>query len=89
MWEILNFGEKIHAAAWPVWDDAKTVDDVIEIPVQINGKVRGKVTVPAEATQDDVKAKLKEDEKLYSLVDGKNIVKEIYVPGKIFNIVVK
>lgn len=89
MWESLNFGGKLHEEVWPLWDDAKTLDEVVEIPVQINGKVRGKVTVPADASQDEVKAKLKEDEKLHSLVDGKNIVKEIYVPGKIYNIVVK
>lgn len=89
MWEMLNFGGRLNAQTWPVWEEAKTVDDVIEIPVQINGKVRGKVTVPAGASQDEIKAKLKEDEKLHSLIDGKNIIKEIYVPGKIFNIVVK
>jgi leucyl-tRNA synthetase len=89
MWETLNFDGKINEKVWPLWDDAKTLDEVVEIPVQINGKVRGKVTVPVDASQDDVKAKLKEDEKLHSLVDGKNIVKEIYVPGKIYNIVVK
>lgn len=89
MWDTLNFGERLNGKAWPVWDEGKTLDEVIEIPVQINGKVRGKVTVPAGATQDEVKAKLKEDEKLHSLVDGKSIIKEIYVPGKIFNIVVK
>lgn len=89
MWDILNFGGRLNGKAWPAWDEAKTVDDVIEIPVQINGKVRGKITVPKEASQDVVKERLKEDEKLYSLILGKNIVKEIYVPGKIFNIVVK
>lgn len=89
MWDVLGFGGRLNKESWPVWDEAKTVDDVIEIPVQINGKVRGKVTVPAGASQDEVKAKLKEDEKLHALVDGKNIIKEIYVPGKIFNIVVK
>lgn len=89
MWDVLKFDGRLNSKSWPVWDEAKTKDDVIEIPVQINGKVRGKVTVAAGASKDEVKAKLKEDEKLHSLVDGKSIIKEIYVPGKIFNIVVK
>ncbi len=89
MWDVLKFEGRLNESAWPAWDEAKTVDDVIEIPVQINGKVRGKITVPQQASQDEIKEKLKEDEKLYSLILGKNIVKEIYVPGKIFNIVVK
>ncbi len=89
MWSELGFGGMVNGQKWPEWDENKTVEDVIEIPVQINGKVRGKVTVPADANQDVVKAKFNEDEKLVSLLEGKNVVKEIYVPGKIYNIVVK
>lgn len=89
LWEVNNFGGMLNEQSWPTWDEAKTVDDVIEIAVQINGKVKGTISVPADATQEVVKAKVAEDEKLYSLIAGKNIVKEIYVPGKIFNIVVK
>ena len=61
----------------------------MEIAVQINGKVRGKVVVPADAVQDDVKAAAMKDEKLKAQFEGKNIVKVIYVPGRILNVVVK
>lgn len=89
MWDQLNFGGQLNSQQWPTWDDAKTIDDVIEIPVQINGKVRGTVVASREASQDEVKARFRENEKLFALVEGKTIVKEIYVTGKIFNVVVK
>lgn len=89
LWDINGFGGMLNEQAWPTWDEAKTVEDVIEIAVQINGKVKGTISIPADATQEAAKAKFAGDEKLYSLIEGKNIVKEIYVPGRIFNIVVK
>ncbi len=89
IWDVNEFNGMLNEQPWPMYDEAKTVEDVIEMAVQINGKVKGTITVPADATQDIAKAKLAEDEKLYSLIEGKTIVKEIYVPGRIFNIVVK
>ncbi|MFA5524778.1 MAG: leucine--tRNA ligase [Tissierellales bacterium] len=89
LWDANGFGGMLNQQAWPTWDEAKTVKDVIEIAVQVNGKVKGAISIPADATQEIAKAKLAEDEKLYSLIEGKTIVKEIYVPGRIFNIVVK
>ncbi|WP_352418640.1 leucine--tRNA ligase [Proteiniborus sp.] len=89
LWDINGFGGMLNEQAWPTWDEAKTVEDVIEIAVQINGKVKGTISIPADATQEVAKAKFAGDEKLYSLIEGKNIIKEIYVPGRIFNIVVK
>ncbi|WIV13421.1 leucine--tRNA ligase [Proteiniborus sp. MB09-C3] len=89
LWDINGFGGMINEQSWPIWDENKTVEDVIEIAVQINGKVKGTISVPSDATQEIAKAKLAEDEKLYSLIEDKNVVKEIYVPGRIFNIVVK
>ncbi|KNF09209.1 leucine--tRNA ligase LeuS [Gottschalkia purinilytica] len=89
LWQNSGFQGMLNETSWPVWDDNKTIDDVIEMAVQINGKVRGKILVPADATQEVAKSKVIEDEKLNALIEGKTLVKEIYVPGRIFNIVVK
>ena len=89
LWEQTGFEGMLNEASWPTWDENKTVDDTIEMAVQINGKVRGKIVVSRDASQDDAKAKVLEDEKLSELMKDKNIVKEIYVAGRIYNIVVK
>ena len=79
----------VSIAKWPDYDEAKCEDDVIEMPVQVNGKVRSLVKVSKNASKDDIIAIVKADEKIASAIDGKTIVKEIVVPGKIINIVVK
>ncbi len=89
MWEEQNFGGMLNKCSWPEWDDEKTVEDEIEMPVQINGKVRGKVIISKDADLAEAKAKANEDENIKKFLEGKAIVKEIYVAGKIFNIVVK
>ncbi len=89
LWSMLGHKSKISDNQWPLWDEAKTQDAVFEVAVQINGKVKGKVTVPAQAGQQEIKAKVLEDERLMGFFEGKTIVKEIYVPGRIFNIVIK
>ena len=89
IWEMTGFDGMLNQAAWPAWDEEKTVDDVIELPVQVNGKVRGKISVSRDTDLETARAKAREDENINRYLDGKNIVKEIYVPGKIFNIVVK
>ena len=76
-------------AKWPEYDPEKTVDDTVVMPVQINGKVRTTVTVPKAAYKDAIIAIAKSDEKVSAAIDGKSIIKEIVVPGKIINIVVK
>mgnify|MGYP004618196403 CR=1 FL=1 len=76
-------------SAWPEYDEAKTKDAVINMGVQINGKVRGNIDIPAEATQDDAVAAAKANEQVNKYFEGKNIVKVIFVPGKILNFVVK
>ena len=84
-------GEKktIAETAWPEYDEAKTIDDMIEIPVQFNGKLKGVVTVSKDASQEEVKEAVDGDETIQNLLAGKNVVKEIYIPGKIYNIVIK
>lgn len=89
IWEIQGFENKLNETSWPIWDEEQTIDDIIEIPIQINGKMRGKISLPKDADIDAAKAEIQKDERIYQFVEGKNIVKEIFVPGKIFNIVVK
>lgn len=89
LWKVMEFDGMLNETTWPEWDEEKTVDDTIEMAVQINGKVRGTIVIGKDADQDEAKAKVLEDEKLSEQLEGKNIVKEIYIPGRIFNIVVK
>jgi leucyl-tRNA synthetase len=89
IWEIQGYGTMLNKGQWPIWDEEKTVDDVIELPVQISGKVRGKILVSKDANLESAKKKVMEDENISKYIEGKTIVKEIYVHSKIFNIVVK
>ena len=89
IWEEQKFGGMLNETMWPEWDESKTIDDEIEMPVQINGKVRGKVMISKDADLVEAKAKANADENIMKFLEGKTIVKEIYVAGKIFNIVVK
>ena len=90
MWEACGYGKMIAAdGEWPTYDEAKCIDETIEIVVQINGKIRAKLNVPADIEQADAIALAKADEKVAAELDGKNIIKEIYVKGKLVNIVAK
>ena len=87
--ELLGGTDLISIAPWPEYDESKTIDDTVELPVQINGKVKAKVFVPNNASKDEILAIAKGDEKVSEAIVGKVVVKEIVVPGKIINIVVK
>ncbi|MBR6800235.1 MAG: leucine--tRNA ligase [Eubacteriaceae bacterium] len=89
LWEMKGFDGMISGVQWPKYDESKMVEAVIEIPVQINGKLRAKVNVSKDADNAAVMEAVKEDETVKGYLNGKTIVKEIYVPGKICNIVVK
>jgi len=89
LWSILDSSSRITDQKWPEWDESKTVEDTVEIAVQVNGKVRGKVVLSVNAAQEEAQKAVMEDEKLASIFEGKNIVTVIYVPGRILNIVVK
>ncbi|WP_425539930.1 leucine--tRNA ligase [Microaceticoccus formicicus] len=89
LWEIIGREGYIHEAAWPVYDEDKLQDDMIELPVQIMGKMRGTIMIPAEADQDMILEILKSSDIYAKHVEGKNIVKVIFVPGRIFNLIVK
>ena len=89
IWEGLGGKGFLSLAPWPEYDESKTVDDEIEIAVQICGKLRATIKIPRTLPKDEAIAAAKADEKIAALLAGKQIVKEIYVPGKIVNIVVK
>ncbi len=89
MWSILGHDKTIAYEAWPVYDEKELAVDEIEIAVQINGKLRGKIMVGVDEEQDSALAKAKEQPDVKSFLEGKTIVKEIYVKGRIVNIVAK
>jgi leucyl-tRNA synthetase len=88
LWERLGHRETIAFVPWPSWDESKLATDTIQIAVQIGGKLRSEVTVPADASQDDVLAAAKADPKIAELIAGKPIKREIYVKGRLVNLVV-
>lgn len=89
LWEINGLTGRLYQNTWPKFDEEKTKDDVIEMPIQVNGKVRGKVEVNVTDTQDMVREKSLADENISKFLEDRTIVKEIFVMGKIYNIVVK
>lgn len=89
MWEMNGFDGMLCEQKWVEYDEAKTVESTIDIPVSVCGKLRGVISVPADADKDTVIAAAKADEKVQSFISGKTIVKEIFVPGRMVNIVVK
>lgn len=89
LWKRFGHEETITYEAFPEFDEKYLVDDEIEVPVQINGKVKARVMVPADADQATVVGIAKDDERIAELTAGKNVVKEIYVPGRMVNLVVK
>ena len=89
LWEMLGEKGSLLKASWPRYDAALAKEEELVIPVQVNGKLRSRITVPADASEEFVVAHALADEKVQSAVAGKQIVKKIYVPGKLVNIVVK
>ena len=89
LWEIVGFEGTIAASRWPEYDEEALKEDTIEIAVQVSGKLRGTVLIDVNEDKDSVIAKAKEVESVKGFLAGKTIVKEIYVPGKIVNIVAK
>lgn len=89
VWEAMKFGGFACQQPWPVYDEAKCTDQTVEIVVQVNGKVRAHLSVPADISKDDAFAAAKGIDKIEAELSGKKILKEIYVPSKLVNIVVK
>ncbi|NLL03914.1 MAG: leucine--tRNA ligase [Clostridiales bacterium] len=89
MWEIMDFGGVITSQKWPTFDEQKCKDESIEIAVQINGKVKSKINVATDIESENAISLAKEDEKIAKEIEGKQIIKELYVKGRLVNIVVK
>ena len=89
IYQNVGFGGMLNEQEWPEYDESLCVDDTIEIVAQINGKVKAKLVISVDENKDDVISKVKSEPKISAAISGKNIVKEIYVPGKLVNIVVK
>ncbi|NLJ74312.1 MAG: leucine--tRNA ligase [Firmicutes bacterium] len=89
MWVNLGFPGMVNEQSWPTWDEEKTVEQTVDIAVQVNGRVRGQITVDLTDPVELARAKALDNENILRFVEGKTIVKEIYVPGRIYNIVVK
>jgi leucyl-tRNA synthetase len=89
LWQALGHDQSITYESWPTYDEAMTRTSEIEIPLQINGKVRAKVMVPADATVEQMEAAGRNHEKIHEWLEGKAIVKAIVIPGRMVNFVVK
>lgn len=89
IWEELGYESLLTLEPWPEFDESKTIDESVEIAVQLNGKVKATITIPMGCDQATALSMAKADEKVAALLDGKTLVKEIYVPNKIVNLVVK
>ncbi len=89
LWEMSGFEGLCSLAPWPEYDESKTVDDVIEYVIQVNGKVKEKMNFAADASADDIKAFALENDRIKELIGGKTVVKTIVVPKRLVNIVVK
>ncbi|PIZ01209.1 leucine--tRNA ligase [bacterium (Candidatus Howlettbacteria) CG_4_10_14_0_8_um_filter_40_9] len=89
IWEGLGFKESIIKASWPSYDKDLIIEDTVMIAVQVNGKVRDQILIAADAKEEDVKKQAYESEKVQKYIDGKEIMKTVFVPGKLISIVVK
>ncbi len=89
MWVNMGFPGYVHAQEWPTWDPEKVVDETVNIAVQVNGRVRGEITVSLDDPVERARELAMANPNIVRYTEGKTIVKEIYVPGKIYNIVVK
>ena len=89
LWQILGHDETLAYEPWPTYDPALLKDDEVEVPVQVNGKLRGRVVVPADAdAAARLEAAARDDERIAALLEGKTVRKVVVVPGKLVNFVV-
>jgi len=88
LWELLGYATSIFDARWPTFDPALTVEDTVVVPVQVNGKVRGRIEVARDASEDDMFAAAMADTVVQAHLDGKAIRRRVVVPGRLVNLVV-
>jgi leucyl-tRNA synthetase len=89
LWARLGKSYSIHQQPWPQWDEALAADEVITLPVQVNGKVRARLQVPADVTEEQARELALADERVQRHIAGKQVKKVIYVPGRLVNIVAR
>ena len=89
IWNRLGNESSVSKAKWPVVDESKLVESTVKIAVQVNGKLRGELAVEKGESKENILAAAKQIENVKNFLSGKTIVKEIFVPGKIVNIVAK
>jgi leucyl-tRNA synthetase len=89
LWRVLGHTETLAYQPWPPFDEALTQDAVVEVPVQIRGKLRGRITVPADTGKAELEQAARADEKIAAYLAGKQIIKTVVVPGRLVNFVVK
>ena len=89
IWEINNFGGMLNQAKWPMFDEAKCVDSTVQIAVQVNGKIKARIDVSADISSDEALAVAKQNLSVSNEISGKTIIKELYIPKRLVNIVVK
>ena len=89
LWQQCDFEGMLNEASWPVYDEKKCVDATVELAVQVCGKIRARINVPADISSADAIALAKQQETVSREIEGKNIIKELYVPGRLINIVAK
>ena len=89
LWQLLGHPKTLAYETWPTFDPALVIDDTVEIPLQVNGKLRSKVTVPRDLPADKLEAAARADTKIAENLAGKTVVRTIVVPGKLVNFVVK
>ena len=88
-WERHGYAYSVHNQPWPSWDEAYVTRNEFTLVVQVNGKIREKVSAPVSLTQDEAVALANEQDRVKPYLEGKQVVKVIYVPGKLVNIVVR
>jgi leucyl-tRNA synthetase len=89
IWQVQGFGEPIYKQKWPSYDEKYLVLPEVEIALQINGKLRSRLMVPSDLSRDDADKLVKENETIQGLIADKKLVKTIFVPGRLLNLVVK
>jgi leucyl-tRNA synthetase len=89
LWQNLGKADSVHQQAWPTYDEAALALDEVEVVLQVNGKVRGRITVPAVISQEEMQEIVLNMERAKQAVEGKTVLKVVSVPGKLVNIVVK
>ena len=89
LWEMLGHNNTISYEEWPKYDESKTIEDEIEIPVQVNGKLRAVIKASKDASKEDIEKIARENAEVKKYIDGKEVIKEMYIPGRMYTIVIK